>query len=169
MIDDAFRTARLSAERLTEAHYDDLRVFHQDTQMMAMIGGLRDAAGTVAYLDRHLLQWHRHGFGFFLLRDVATGAAAGTAGLRWIKLGEDVDVEVGYGFLPAYWGRGLGTEIADACVALAFDKLAAPSVVALTHHGNSASQHVLEKVGLTYERDAEVEGRMAMLYRGVRP
>jgi RimJ/RimL family protein N-acetyltransferase len=169
MIPDEFRTARLHAERLVPAHYDELRVFHQDAQMMAMIGGLRDPATTVTYLDRHLLQWRDHGFGFFLLRDGATGKSVGTAGLRWLKLGDGREVEVGYGFVPACWGRGLATEVAQHCVALAFDTLAAPSVVAIAHPGNRASHHVLNKVGLTFERDVDIDGRTSMLFRGPRP
>jgi len=166
---DGFSTARLRAERMSASHFPELRVMHQDEQMMAMIGGVRDEAGSAAYLERHLMHWREHGFGFWMLRDVATAASAGLAGLRRLQLDGVDEVEVGYGFLPPFWGRGLGTEIAQACVGRAFNLLELPSVVALTNQANSASQHVLRKVGLAFERDVTHDGRTAMLFRGISP
>ncbi len=169
MVPDIFSTERLRAERICESHYEALRVMHQDAAMMAMIGGTRDEAGTAAYLERHLVHWREHDFGFWILRDAATGASAGLAGLRRLTLDGVNEVEVGYGFLPAFWGRGLGTEIARHCVAFGFDRLALPSLVAITVDANAASQHVLRKVGLEYERDITRDEVSAMLFRGNRP
>jgi RimJ/RimL family protein N-acetyltransferase len=163
-----FTTARLRAERLREAHHAELRVFHQNPEMMALIGGLRDDTATQAYLERHLAQWRDCGFGFYLLRDLATGTAVGTAGLRRLPLDGVAEVEVGYGFLPACWGMGLGTEIAAACVEQAFGALDAPSVVALTDPAHVASQRVLAKVGLAFDRDLIREDRPMALFRGMR-
>ena len=167
-VPEEFATARLHAERLSESHHAELRVFHQNAEMMALIGGLRDDAATQAYLERHLAQWRDFGFGFYLLRDASTGAAVGTAGLRRLRLDGVDEVEVGYGFMPAYWGKGLGTEIAAACVQQAFGALDAPSVVALTVPAHVASQHVLTKVGLTFDRELIREERPMSLFRGTR-
>jgi [ribosomal protein S5]-alanine N-acetyltransferase len=169
MIPDTFATARLRAERLRESHLDELRVMHQNVPMMAMIGGVRDEAGTIAYLERHLAHWREHGFGFWMLREAATGASAGLAGLRRLRLDGEDEVEVGYGFVPPFWGKGLATEIAGNCVHQAFEQLALPSLVALTNDANIGSQRVLRKVGLSYDRDVVHDGRPAMLFRGHRP
>jgi ribosomal-protein-alanine N-acetyltransferase len=159
MMPDMFSTDYLRAERMSASHYGDLRVMHQDERMMAMIGGPRDDAGTTAYLDRHLVHWRTYGFGFWMLRDVATGASAGLAGPRRLSLDGAQEVEVGYGFLPAFWGRGLATEIARECVNQAFDHLALPSLVALTKDANLVSQRVLQKMGLAYERHMTHDGQ----------
>lgn len=166
-IPDSFTTERLRAERMQESHYDELRVLHQDAQMMAMIGGLRDVAGTVAYLDRHLAHWHRHGFGFFMLREVDGGVSIGLAGVRRLRIDTVDELEMGYGFLPAFWGKGLATEIGRECARLAFDEVGAPSVVALSKDTNTGSLRVLEKLGLAYERDVQLEGVTSMLFRGL--
>jgi RimJ/RimL family protein N-acetyltransferase len=166
MVPDTFSTERLHAERMSEAHFGELRVMQQDVLMMAMIGGVRDEASTAAYLERHVVHWSEHGFGFWMLRDRATDASAGLAGLRCLRLDDIDEVEVGYGFLPAFWGRGLATEIAMACVDHAFDRLQLPSLVALTKDSNVASQQVLRKAGLTYDRDVTHEGKTSMLFRG---
>src|ERR1019366_8028992 len=99
MIPEAFTTGRMRAERLSKAHLDELRIMQQDAQMMAMIGGVRDEAATIAYLERHIVHWQEHGFGFWLLRDLATGASAGIGGLRYVRLDGTDDVELGYGLL----------------------------------------------------------------------
>jgi len=75
------------------------------------------------------------------------------------------EVEIGYGFLPAHWGRGWGTEIAQACVDIAFSQLESSSVVGLTRSTNLASQRVLSTVGLVYERDVEFDGLQHRLFR----
>lgn len=167
-VPDVFTTPRLRAERLRDSHYAELRIFHQDAAMMELIGGLRDEAATAAYLERHLAQWREHAFGFYLLHDAGSGEAIGTAGLRRLQLDGVDEVEVGYGFVPPYWGRGLGTEIAAACVAYAFGGLGAASVVALTVPAHVASQHVLAKVGLAFDRDLIRDGRPMTLFRGMR-
>jgi RimJ/RimL family protein N-acetyltransferase len=75
------------------------------------------------------------------------------------------EVEVGYGLMPEYWGRGLATEIARACVRIGFDQLGLRSLVAITRPVNVASQRVMLKAGLAYERDIVHAGVPHMLFR----
>ena len=75
------------------------------------------------------------------------------------------EVEIGYAFYSSHWGRGLATEIATACLDLGRRTLGLTTIVAVTSPENRASQHVLEKVGLVYERDFTHEGARAALFR----
>ena len=75
------------------------------------------------------------------------------------------EVEVGYAFYAPFWGRGLATEIATACLELGRRELQLTTFVAVTAPGNDASAHVLKKVGLVYERDFMHEGAPASLFR----
>lgn len=159
------RTARLTAERLTEAHFADLLAMHADARHMELLGGVRDEAQTREYLDRNLTHWAEHGYGVWILRDVASRRVAGRAIVRHLLLDEVDEVEIGYGFYPAYWGRGLATEIATACAGYAFDVLRLPSVVGLTVPHNTRSRRVLEKVGMAYERDVVLGEVPHVLYR----
>ena len=61
------------------------------------------------------------------------------------------DVEVGYRLLFDAWGKGFATEGARALVDYGFKKLGVTRIIGVTHPGNKASQHVLQKSGL---RDA---------------
>ena len=162
---DAFATPRLRAERVTVAHWLDLRRMDEDERFMALLGGVRDKAGTVAYLEMNVKHWAEHGFGMWMLRDAATSAIVGRAILRHLDVEGVDEVEVGYGFMPEYWGRGLATEIANACVRIGFDRLGLRSMVAITTPPNLASQRVMQKAGLSYERDIVHAGIPHVLFR----
>lgn len=162
---DSFSTARLDAERLTLDHWDDLRRMDQDVRFMAELGGVRDAAGTLAYLERNLAHWAAHGFGLWILRERDVGAVIGRAVLRHLDVDGIDEVETGYGFLPDLWGRGLATEIARACVSIGRQQLGLTSVIGITAPTNAASQQVMRKAGLQYERDFVHAGLLHQLFR----
>ena len=162
---ESFSTPRLLAERVTAAHWLDLRRMDEDEQFMALLGGVRDKAGTVAYLEMNVKHWTDHGFGMWMLRDAATSAMIGRAILRHLDVEGVDEVEVGYGFMPEHWGRGLATEIALECVRIGFDRLRLPSLVAVTTPANLASQRVMQKTGLVYERHILHAGVPHVLFR----
>ncbi|HEY7682121.1 MAG TPA: GNAT family N-acetyltransferase [Gemmatimonadales bacterium] len=162
---DSFATARLRAERLTPEHFSIVFDMHRDPEQMAMLGGIRDEQQTADYLDRNLQHWADHGFGVWILRDAQQGRVAGRALLRHLLLEGEDEVEVGYSFHPAFWGRGLATEIATACVRLGYDALGLRTIVALTMPDNLRSQRVLTKAGLAYERDVSHDELTHMLFR----
>jgi RimJ/RimL family protein N-acetyltransferase len=60
---------------------------------------------------------------------------------------------LGYWILPAEWGRGHATEIANEAVRVAFDELGAEQVVAGAALWNVSSQRVLEKLGFRFANE----------------
>lgn len=70
----------------------------------------------------------------------------GFCGLKYLPELDAVDL--GYRFLPPYWGRGLATEACRACVKFGFEILALEKIVALVLPENKASIRVLEKIGM---------------------
>ncbi|MEO8449515.1 MAG: GNAT family N-acetyltransferase [Gemmatimonadota bacterium] len=169
MTPDSFLTARLRCDRLTRDHLPELRRMDQNAEMMATVGGIRTAQQTVAYLDFNLTHWADHGFGVWIARELGTDAIVGRTILRYLRLEDKNEIEVGYGLYPAYWGRGLATEMAGACVQMGFTLPAVQSLIGLTLPTNQASRRVLEKVGFGYEGAASYEGLSWMVYRAERP
>jgi RimJ/RimL family protein N-acetyltransferase len=167
MVLDSFSTARLRAERLTPSHLVALRGMDRDPQFMALLGGPRDEAQTADYLARNLQHWDDYGFGVWILREAGDNRVAGRALLRHLLVEGQDEVELGYGLHPEFWGRGLATEIATACLRIGRDQLRLPSVVAITRPANAGSQRVLTKVGLVYERDVTHEGVPHLLFRSI--
>ncbi len=58
------------------------------------------------------------------------------------------DIEIGYRYRRAAWGRGIATEAARAVLACGFERLGFDPIVGVTDHDNRASQKVLAKIGL---------------------
>jgi ribosomal-protein-alanine N-acetyltransferase len=63
-----------------------------------------------------------------------------------------------------YWGKGLATEAAIAIRNYGFDKLNFNRLISLIDHGNTASQRVALKNGMTYEKDITTYGKIACIY-----
>ena len=138
---------------------------HRDAAVMAQLGGVRDDAQTDAYLAKNLKHWDDYGFGLWILRELGGGEPVGRAVLRHLLVENVDEIEVGYAFYEPFWGQGLATEVATACLDLGRRKLGLTTIVAVTSPENRASRHVLEKVGLVYERDFTHEGAQSSLFR----
>jgi ribosomal-protein-alanine N-acetyltransferase len=160
----AFALGRLHAERLIDAHFPVLRRMHGNARMAAALGA-RTVPESRASLERNLAHWDRFGFGLWVLRDMATGRVAGTAGLRYRDIEGVAEVELRCALFPECWGRGLGTDAVRACVTIGRDWLGLPSVVGLSARACAASQRVLVKAGLVYEREAVQRGELRLLFR----
>ncbi len=124
---------------------------------------LRTADRAHTLLDdllRHLERW---GFGPWTV--LLGGTPICYAGLRYGDVGGRPEVEVLW-FLDAdQWGHGYATEMAREAVRVAFDVLELDAVVAQTVDVNHASRAVMEKLGMTYERDTVHAGLSHVLYR----
>ncbi len=160
-----FETSRLRGEPLASRHYDEIFRMHQDARVMATLGGLRGEAESRAYLEFNLAHWRQHGFGLWIVRERSSGRVAGRAVIRHLDVEGVDEVEVGYGFYPEWWGRGLATEAATELVRSGFEELKLATLVAITQTSNTASQRVLEKAGLARERDILHGSTPVSLYR----
>ena len=100
--------------------------------------------------------------GFWKIIERSTGNGIGTGLLlplpvededtNWSALGKEAypeeEIEVGYNFLPAAWGKGYATEAARALLEFAFTRSELETIVAVTYPENHASQNVLRKAGM---------------------
>ena len=106
--------------------------------------------------ERIIADYAKHGFGLYIVTLKATGEVLGMSGL--IRREGLDDVDIGYAFPPAQWGKGYATEAGAAVMAYARDVLKLPRVVAIVSPGNARSIHVLEKLGLRYARMITLPG-----------
>jgi RimJ/RimL family protein N-acetyltransferase len=89
--------------------------------------------------------WAIQGYGMFSVIEKASGRWIGRVG-PWVPDGWP-GTEVGWGLLPAAYGRGYATEAAAASIDWAFDALGWSDVIHCIDPANVASQRVAERLG----------------------
>ncbi len=80
---------------------------------------------------------------------------------------EDItETELGYRLKRKFWGRGIATEGSIALVKKGFEELGGEVIVAIADPDNGASRRVMEKAGLSFEKEmSEPDGFIVVKYR----
>jgi [ribosomal protein S5]-alanine N-acetyltransferase len=97
-------------------------------------------------LERMLAFQHELGYTFWAVTSAASGELLGDCGLIPLE-GVGPDVELGYRFGSAHWGKGYATEAALACRDLGFERFALERIYVDVHPENQASLNVARKLG----------------------
>lgn len=100
--------------------------------------------------DRMLPQLERLGYANYTLIRKSDGAKVGSCGL-YDREGLD-GVDIGFAMLPTYERQGYGYEAASKLLELGFAQFGLTSIQAITTRANIASQRLLQKLGLTFDR-----------------
>lgn len=85
----------------------------------------------------------------------------GWAGLKWITEvinGHVHYYDLGYRFIPEYWGQGYATEAAGVWMENAKDRLKVEKIYAITDQQNATSQNVLAKLGFITKQNFVYQG-----------
>jgi ribosomal-protein-alanine N-acetyltransferase len=171
IVPELIETTRLSGQRLRAEHELELARLDLDPRVYRTlwpfpypptVADVRDG------LRRQLDHWERHGFGLWLLYDRTCGEMIGRGGLMYTDVAGALAVEVAWAIVSDRWGQGLATELAHACVRIAFQNLRVSELVAVTLPHNHASRRVMDKAGFVYEREVVHAGLPHVLYRRVR-
>ncbi len=93
----------------------------------------------------------KYGFGRLAVEWKSNREFIGFTGLKYIPDWEEVDL--GYRFKQAYWGKGIATESGKAVLDFAWHQLGLKRVIATVLPGNQRSIRVLEKLGFSYEKE----------------
>ena len=158
-MDTVIDTGRLLLRRFTT---DDLEAFYQLGSRPEII---RYAQATPLASREQALEFMKaapfhdyatYGYGRFACVWKATGQVIGFSGLKYVP--EIEDTELGYRFLPEYWGRGLATEAGTASIEFARSTLGLHRLVAMVHPDNVASARVVTKLRFSVERQLRYSG-----------
>lgn len=106
--------------------------------------------------------YQKHGYGRLALELKGEGRFIGFCGLKYLEDHQEVDL--GYRLMSNYWGKGLATEAAKACVDFGFNQLKLPKIIAMVLPDNKASIHVLQKLQFQLEKEIVEDGEPALLY-----
>jgi len=126
------------------------------------VRSLEDARTYIA--SGPVASYERHGFGLWHVALRADDTPIGICGL--LKRDTLEHVDIGFAFLPAWWGKGYAREAAAAVIDYGTRTLGIPHIVAIVSPANAASIRVLEHIGMSFERKLPPgdEGRETSLY-----
>ena len=164
-------TERLILRRLTMDDLDALFTLYRDPEVRKYF-----PEGTLTYEEtKEELEWiidvyyGQYGFGLWATIHKETGEFIGRCGLLPWTIEERPEVEVAYMLAKAYWGQGLGTEAAQAILHYGFEQLHFSRLICLVDPGNDASSKVARKIGMTLEKDGDINGERTLLYAMTKP
>ncbi len=113
------------------------------------IGGERTIANCRAELQaRPIADYAKHGYGRWACVLKESGKVVGFNGLKYLDDLQEVDI--GYRFLEAHWGRGYATETSRPIIEYGFAQLGLTRIIGLVLPENVGSVRVLEKLGMRY-------------------
>ena len=119
--------------------------------------GVRNHADALDYIENKIRpSYAEFGFGFYIVQLKKVLEPVGMCGLIKREVLDDVDI--GYSFLPQFWGRGYAYESAAALMNYGRDVLRLRRIIALTAADNESSIRLIEKLGLRYEKTIQLPG-----------
>jgi RimJ/RimL family protein N-acetyltransferase len=119
--------------------------------------GVRTTAQAADYIrNKFLPGYERYGVGYCVVELKETRVPVGTCGL--IKRDTLDDFDIGYSTLQRFAGHGYAFEAAAALMQYGQTELGLKRIIGFTSAKNAKSAHLLEKLGLRFERMVQVPG-----------
>jgi RimJ/RimL family protein N-acetyltransferase len=172
------RTARLLLRPWKEADREPFAALNADPVVMEHFPSTLTREESDAFVDRITAGLDRRGWGLWAVEIDGPATFAGFVGLNPVTFDAPFApaVEIGWRLARAHWNQGLATEAARAVVDHGFATLGLDEIVSFTATTNVASQRVMQKLGMTNDRDFDHPAlpvghrlRRHVLYRLARP
>lgn len=164
----SFETARLIFRPMQSADACDMFEYASREEVTRYL--LWSPHESVAYTERYLeylkTQYKQGLFFDWAVIFKENGKMIGTGGFTWIDE-KNQSGEIGYVLNNDYWGRGIGSEIAEELLSFGFNHLGLHRLQARYMVGNDRSRAVMEKVGMTFEGIARDQLYVKGLYRDI--
>ncbi|MEM9735792.1 MAG: GNAT family N-acetyltransferase [Pseudomonadota bacterium] len=172
-------SARLRLSPLVAADIDLAREMFTDPEVVCYVGDLMDEAAIRAGLPDTLKRGAAGWIGIWRVASRHSGEKLGTVFLLPlpIEAGDTDyslvepglvppgDIEIGYCFKRAAWGRGYATEACQRLVRFAFEETPLTEIVASFYDEHAASRNVLRKAGFRDRGRMRCYGEDAPNYR----
>lgn len=164
MSDTIIETERLRLREITMEDLDDLHAIWGDPEAMRLFPQTLDREGVRAWIERNLVRYKETGHGLLAAIRKADGQFLGDCGLVLQDVNGAVELEVGYHFLPRFWGHGYATEAARGCMDYARATLGRTRIISMIRPENLASRRVAERNGLRIETEVHWRGYQHFIY-----
>jgi RimJ/RimL family protein N-acetyltransferase len=150
-------TPRLRLRQFRREDAEPFSAMNADPTVMAFFPNVLSLEESQATLLRIADGFQHRGFGAYAVE--AQGEFAGAAGLSVPEFQAHFTpcVEILWRLARSFWGYGLASEAAAAVLAMAFQKLELPEVLAFTAAGNVRSIKVMERIGMRRDWEGDFD------------
>jgi len=152
-------TDRLLLRPFQESDFEAVYEFGSNKKVQEFTGendlltlqGAKDIIKNVWFKD-----YEKHGYGRWATIYKSDNRLIGFTGLKYL---EEIDeTDIGFRYLPEYWGKGIATEASKEMIRYGFEKLNLAEIIAIAMKENIASNRVLVKIGLNHYKEDEYCG-----------
>lgn len=157
-------TKRVRLREFRQDDLDDLATMVADHDQMRFSPRPRTRQEATAWIQRNLVLYEEHGFGFWRMESVASSAFLGYCGIRPQTVARLPEIEMGWHTKKTSWSQGIATEAALACRDLAFIRFGLQRLVAVIDPAHAASRRVAERIGMQLEKTAVHEDYPCLVY-----
>lgn len=119
------------------------------------------------WAGRQVAHFGKFGFCLWKLIHKETGEMIGFCGLQ--PLDGTHEIEIGWWLARAWWGQGFATEAAREALRDGFERAGLQRIVSIAMRENVASTHIMEKLGMKYEKETTHRGFSVVLYAAASP
>jgi ribosomal-protein-alanine N-acetyltransferase len=116
----------------------------------------------IEFIERQRRHFREKGFCLWKLLLKTDSRLVGFCGLQ--PLDDLPGIEIGWWLARDQWNQGLATEAAKVILSDGFERIGLAKIVAIAQRENRASTHVMEKLGMRYEREVQHHGFRVVLY-----
>ncbi len=157
-------TERLLLRKFTPVDLAKLIELRSDDEVIKYLGGktLQNPEAIEKRLQFYIDCYEKHGFGMMGMIWKETGEMFGWSGLQ--PLEETGEIEVGYGMIKDFWGKGIGFECAKAWLDYGFNVAKLDRIVAVASPENTGSWRIMEKCGMSREKTETHYGMECVFY-----
>lgn len=130
---------------------------------------LADSEATIRFIQT---QYTTNGIGRWAVTLRRTGEFMGWAGLKLVAgpvNGQHDFYDLGYRFIPRYWGQSYGYEAALTWLQVGFDTVKVSRICAYADAANTGSRRILAKIGLREGNTFEEGGTACVWYEAKNP
>ncbi len=159
-------TPRLILRRLLPDDLDRLFALYSDQEIRRYF-----PEGILTYEEtKEELEWFLNGhpehpeLGLWATIHKETNQFIGRCGLLPWTIDQRSEVEVAYLLAKEYWGQGLASEAAQGILDYGFEQLGLSRLICMIDPRNQASIKVARRIGMTFEREAEDEKGLFLIY-----
>ncbi|GAA4269147.1 GNAT family N-acetyltransferase [Hyunsoonleella aestuarii] len=165
-------TERLILRELRLSDLDGMFELDSNPEVHAYLGKkpVKTLEESVKILESVISQYQERGIGRFAAIEKPSGEFIGWSGIKFNTgdmetLGDKRDFyDIGYRFIPRYWGKGYATESSKAVLDFGFKDLDIKTICGAAEIDNIASNKVLQKIGLKYMEQFPYENEMINWY-----